>query len=59
MIDMLDGTPKRKLYDSVFCSLFQDPRYQLELYQALHPENRNVTVDDIKEDPRSLMDQGL
>jgi len=46
---MPDGTPKRKLYDSVFCSLFQDPRYQLELYQALHPENRDVTVDDIRD----------
>lgn len=45
---MPDGNPKRKIYDSVFCDLFQDPRYQLEAYQALHPEDTKATVDDIQ-----------
>ena len=46
---MPDGNPKRKIYDSVFCDLFQDPQYQLEAYKAIHPEDTDVTVDDIKD----------
>ena len=29
--------------DSVFTSLFRDPKYLLQLYQALHPEDYEVT----------------
>ena len=46
---MPDGNPKRKIYDSVFCDLFQDPQYQLEAYKAIHPEDTDVTVDDIRD----------
>ena len=46
---MPDGAPKRTIYDSVFCNLFQDPKYQLELYKTLHPEKKDVTVNDIKD----------
>ncbi len=46
---MPDGNPKRKIYDSVFCDLFQDPRYQLEAYRALHPEDQHATVNDIQD----------
>ncbi len=41
--------PKRKIKDSVFTNLFQDKKYLLRLYQALHPEDRDVTEDDIKD----------
>lgn len=34
--------------DSVFSDLFQDPQYLFQLYQALHPEDREVTEDSIK-----------
>lgn len=39
--------PKRNIKDSVFTNLFQDKKYLLQLYQALHPEDCSVTEDDI------------
>ena len=33
--------------DSVFTSLFREPKYLLQLYQALHPEDREATEDSI------------
>lgn len=44
---MAEGTPKRKIKDSVFTNLFQDRKYLLQLYRALHPEDCNVTEDAI------------
>ncbi len=41
--------PKRKIKDSVFTNLFQDKKYLLRLYKTLHPEDRDVTEDDIKD----------
>ena len=38
---------KRNAKDSVFCDLFEDPKYLLQLYQSLHPEDTEVTVDQI------------
>ena len=38
---------KRNTKDSVFCDLFEDPKYLLQLYQSLHPEDTEVTVDQI------------
>ncbi|MBD5481900.1 MAG: hypothetical protein HDR15_05130 [Lachnospiraceae bacterium] len=46
---MAEGIPKRKIKDSVFTNLFQDKKYLLQLYQALHPEDNNVTEDEIKD----------
>ena len=46
---MTQTTPKRKIKDSVFTNLFQDKRYLLQLYRALHPEDSSVTEDDIKD----------
>ena len=46
---MAQNTPKRKIKDSVFTNLFQDKKYLLRLYKALHPEDSNVTEDDIKD----------
>lgn len=34
--------------DSVFTSLFREPKYLLQLYQALHPEDLEATEDSIK-----------
>ena len=39
--------PKHKIKDSVFTNLFQDKKYLLQLYQALHPEDINVTEAEI------------
>ena len=41
-------TANRNIKDSVFTSLFRDRNYLLQLYQALHPEDRNVTKTDLK-----------
>ncbi len=46
---MTKNMPKRKIKDSVFTNLFQDKKYLLRLYQALHPEDGSVTEDDIKD----------
>ena len=44
---MAENTPKRKIKDSVFTNLFQDKKYLLQLYQALHPEDSGVTEEEI------------
>ncbi|MDE7224376.1 MAG: hypothetical protein K2O34_11445 [Acetatifactor sp.] len=44
---MTQNIPKRKIRDSVFTNLFQDKKYLLQLYKALHPEDSNVTEDEI------------
>lgn len=46
---MAGNAPKRKIRDSVFTNLFQDKKYLLQLYQALHPEDREVTEDEIED----------
>lgn len=33
--------------DSVFCDLFRDKKYLLQLYQALHPEDTETTEEDL------------
>ena len=38
---------KRTIKDSVFTDLFQDKKYLLQLYKALHPEDTDVTEDDL------------
>ena len=43
-----EGRLRRTFKDSVFTSLFSDPRYVYELYQGLHPEDAHTTVDDIQ-----------
>ena len=44
---MVQEMPKRKIKDSVFTNLFQDKKYLLQLYRALHPEDSNVTEEEI------------
>lgn len=46
---MAGNAPKRKIRDSVFTNLFQDKKYLLQLYQALHPEDCEVTEDEIED----------
>ncbi|EOS20326.1 hypothetical protein C806_05121 [Lachnospiraceae bacterium 3-1] len=44
---MAENKPKRKIRDSVFTNLFQDKKYLLQLYQALHPEDKDTTEEEI------------
>ena len=39
---------KRAVKDSVFTKMFNEPKYSLDLYKALHPEDKTVTESDIK-----------
>lgn len=39
---------KRNIKDSVFTNLFQNTKYIVQLYQALHPEAENVSEDMIE-----------
>lgn len=39
---------KRSIKDSVFSYLFRQPKYTLELYRTLHPEDSSATEDDMK-----------
>ena len=38
---------KRTIKDSVFTNLFQDKKYLIQLYKALHPEDKDVTEDKL------------
>lgn len=44
---MNDETSKRRSKDSVFVDLFSNVNYVYELYKELHPEDTDVTVEDI------------
>lgn len=37
---------KRTVKDSVFTDLFSDSKYLLQFYQAIHPEDKDVKVED-------------
>lgn len=39
---------KGKIYDSVFTNIFRIPEYTLQLYQVLHPEDEEMTADQIR-----------
>ena len=39
---------KRNIKDSVFRNLFSDKQYLFQLYQSLHPEDRQTTVEDLE-----------
>ena len=39
---------KHTIKDSVFTNLFSDPKYLLELYKVLHPEDTEAKISDLK-----------
>ena len=43
----LDNQVNPNSKDSVFCDLFDDPQYLIQLYSALHPEDDTTTIEDI------------
>ena len=42
-----DGIAKYTIKDSVFTDLFKNIKYTFQLYKALHPEDKDVTENDI------------
>lgn len=56
----LDRIARRTAKDSVFCDLFRDKRYLLQLYQALHPEDTETTEEDLTDITiRNVLTDGL
>ena len=47
MAENKDKVMKRTIKDSVFTNLFQDKKYLIQLYGVLHPEDVDVTEDDL------------
>ncbi len=45
--DMDGEVVKYTIKDSVFTNLFQDKKYLLQLYKALHPEDTDITQDKL------------
>ena len=55
-----DLIARRTAKDSVFCDLFKDKKYLLQLYQALHPEDIDTTEDDLTDITiRNVLADGL
>lgn len=46
--EMSNASIVSKPYDSVFHMLFRDKNNLLQMYQALHPEDKDITTDDLK-----------
>ena len=46
---MGEGVAKHTVKDSVFTSLFKEKKYLIELYRAIHPEDREATEDDLQD----------
>lgn len=44
-----DGIVKYTVKDSVFTNLFKEKKYLIQLYKALHPEDTDVTEDDLQD----------
>ena len=45
---MADIKIRRKVKDTVFTDLFGNPKYLLQLYQTLHPEDIETTEEGLK-----------
>lgn len=48
MTQSVEPKVKKNVKDSVFVTLFREQKYLLQLYKELHPEDTDVTADDIK-----------
>ncbi len=44
----MQGNVKSTVQDSIFCNLFKIKKYLLQLYQALHPEDSNMTEEGLE-----------
>lgn len=45
--DRVESDVKRTIKDSVFTDLFGMKKYLFQMYQALHPEDKETTEDDL------------
>ena len=47
VLDLSQIKAKATVKDSIFRDLFSDKKYDLQIYQALHPDDKGATEDDI------------
>ena len=47
MLETFDNHVNRSTKDSIFCDLFSRPEYCLQLYKVLHPEDQDVSEENI------------
>lgn len=47
VLDLSQIKAKATVKDSIFRDLFSDKKYDLQIYQALHPDDKDATEDDI------------
>ena len=47
MLETFDDHVNRSAKDSIFCDLFSRPEYCLQLYKVLHPEDQDVSEENI------------
>lgn len=47
LLEVSKDNINRNIKDSVFCDLFSQPKYLMQLYQALHPEDTDTSVEDL------------
>ncbi len=47
MLGKQESVAKYTIKDSVFTTLFQDKKYLIQLYHALHPEDMVTTEDEL------------
>jgi hypothetical protein len=47
MMEPFDAHVNRNSKDSIFCDLFSRPEYCLQLYQVLHPEDKEAKAENI------------
>ena len=51
IMDRLNETDiaKYTIKDSVFTNLFQNKKYLIQLYKTIHPEDKDLTVAELKD----------
>lgn len=60
VLEKQEKVAKYTIKDSVFTSLFQDKRYLIQLYRALHPEDKETTEDELMDITiRNVLTNGL
>lgn len=47
LLEASEDRINRNIKDSVFCDLFGKPKYLMQLYHVLHPDDAETTADDL------------
>ncbi len=50
----MEPRPSRQAKDHVFVDMFNQPKYRLELFKALHPEATDITEVESRASPSAM-----